>query len=304
MTMANPSSKRGFSLIELLTVIAIISVLAAIIFPLGFAVREQARESDCMSKLHQLWISAMVYKQDEGAFPPTLLGYAEAEGYAATDPRRAYIGDSGQTAVPLDRLTGSYLYKQQIKDAGLFQSPNANRNISRSTVTVAHFPPRPASWPADQAWVGDQLASLCPSDEFGTVDCYNELTPPLVQSTDVRYHQPKYYYAWDSYSTSPRVDATGNPVLDSLGRLVYDVRYSVDWTGKTGLDTSTKVWDMSNQLKYAEPPSDKTLFAMTTWHVVTARVPRVTAISMAGAAKKFKIDQVLPYNANVYSQGQ
>ena len=58
--MVRSSAARGFTLIELLTVIAIIAILTAILFPVAGTVREQARATDCMSKLHQLWVSANV----------------------------------------------------------------------------------------------------------------------------------------------------------------------------------------------------------------------------------------------------
>jgi prepilin-type N-terminal cleavage/methylation domain-containing protein len=306
--MSNANRGRGFTIIELLTVIAIISVLAAIIFPLAGSVREQARESDCMSNLHQLWVSAMVYKQDEGAFPPTLLGYVEVDNPAipAADPNRYYIGASGQVPIAFDKALNSYLYRQQVKDARVFRSPN-NTDPSKVSITRAHFPPKPPGWPANQAWIGDELAAAgCPTDpndpDGTTFDCWNEVTPPLVQAGDVRYHQPKYYYSWDSYSISPRVGPDLMPVLDSLGKLIYDVHYSTDWTGTRGFNGTTSTWDMSNQLKYAEPPTDKTLFAMTTWHVVAAKSHSVTAISLAGRARKVPLDQFLRWNARSYSQ--
>lgn len=79
MVYRNPHNARNqaFTLIELLTVIAIIAVLTAILFPVAGTVREQARATDCMSNLHQLWVSANVYREDEGAFPSALLGYPE-----------------------------------------------------------------------------------------------------------------------------------------------------------------------------------------------------------------------------------
>ncbi|HXG23709.1 MAG TPA: prepilin-type N-terminal cleavage/methylation domain-containing protein, partial [Chthonomonadales bacterium] len=104
-----PQYKKGFTLIELLTVIAIIAVLVAILFPIVGTVREQARQSSCITRLHQLWVAASVYKQDEGAYPPTLLGLAER-------PDGSYVTIASEPHVDVDRLVRGVLYGDQIKD--------------------------------------------------------------------------------------------------------------------------------------------------------------------------------------------
>jgi prepilin-type N-terminal cleavage/methylation domain-containing protein/prepilin-type processing-associated H-X9-DG protein len=68
--LAQQSMKRGFTLIELLVTIAIISILAAILFPVFARARENARRSSCLSNLKQIGLGAMQYIQDyDGRFP-------------------------------------------------------------------------------------------------------------------------------------------------------------------------------------------------------------------------------------------
>lgn len=63
--------KRAFTLIELLVVISIISLLAAILFPVFARAREQARKASCASNLKQIGLGSMMYVQDhDEAFPP------------------------------------------------------------------------------------------------------------------------------------------------------------------------------------------------------------------------------------------
>lgn len=63
-------SRRAFTLIELLTVIAIIGVLAAILVPVVGKVRDQAREARCAANLRYLGQALTLYAgQNKGLFP-------------------------------------------------------------------------------------------------------------------------------------------------------------------------------------------------------------------------------------------
>ncbi|WP_052361196.1 type II secretion system protein [Geminisphaera colitermitum] len=65
------SCHRAFTLIELLTVIAIIGILAAIIIPVTGIVRAKARQSTCTSNLRQIGTAFHLYLNDnKGVFPP------------------------------------------------------------------------------------------------------------------------------------------------------------------------------------------------------------------------------------------
>lgn len=55
---------RGFTLIEILIVIAIIALLTAILFPVFSAARENARRVSCISNLRQIGMGLMQYTQD------------------------------------------------------------------------------------------------------------------------------------------------------------------------------------------------------------------------------------------------
>ncbi|MFN3422258.1 MAG: type II secretion system protein, partial [Armatimonadota bacterium] len=76
--------KRAFTLIELLTVIAIIAVLAGILFPVFAQAREKARQVTCLSNTRNFGTAFQQYVQDyDEAFPP----------------RVPFMGDEGTTAI-------------------------------------------------------------------------------------------------------------------------------------------------------------------------------------------------------------
>ena len=57
-------NRKAFTLIELLVVVAIISILAAILFPVFARARENARRASCASNLKQIALGVMMYVQD------------------------------------------------------------------------------------------------------------------------------------------------------------------------------------------------------------------------------------------------
>lgn len=81
-------SKKGFSLVELLVVIAVIGILAAISFPIFGNVKNSAMITKSLSNLRQIATAMQVYSSDNnGLYPPgyrpspETLWYQEIEKY-------------------------------------------------------------------------------------------------------------------------------------------------------------------------------------------------------------------------------
>ena len=64
-----PRPRHGFTLVELLAVIAIIGVLVAMLLPAVQAARESARITTCSSNLRQLSLGVLQYAETEGFLP-------------------------------------------------------------------------------------------------------------------------------------------------------------------------------------------------------------------------------------------
>jgi len=76
MKRSEKGRNKGFTLIELLVVITIISILAAILFPVFARAREQARKASCQSNLKQIGLALMMYVQDyDETYPASSMGY-------------------------------------------------------------------------------------------------------------------------------------------------------------------------------------------------------------------------------------
>ena len=64
-------NRAGFTLIELIVVISIISVLASILIPAVLSVRETSRKAHCFNNLKQIGLAISNYESANGCFPPT-----------------------------------------------------------------------------------------------------------------------------------------------------------------------------------------------------------------------------------------
>lgn len=109
-------TQSAFTLIELLTVIAIIGILAAILIPVVAAVRESARAAVCFSNLRQMGMATLLYADDHNErYPPAPRSFIGFEALMQT--LRPYSATERR-----DRGDGEYAY------GGIWRCPSGPAN--------------------------------------------------------------------------------------------------------------------------------------------------------------------------------
>jgi len=120
----NYRKRRGFTLIELLVVISIISLLAAILFPVFARARENARKASCLSNIRQIGLGMMQYSQDYDERLPrmSICGGPMLESGVASPSSTASACTEPDQRVHL----WMHVIYPYVKSAGVFNCPSAS----------------------------------------------------------------------------------------------------------------------------------------------------------------------------------
>ena len=214
------ANRKAFTLIELLTVIAIIAILTAIIFPVYSRVKDSAYRSSDISNMDTLRTALQLYHTDNEAYPPALLGYVTL--YSS--------GPNAGNIIPANQLVGA-LYPTRVNSLDVFR-PAYDRSPESDPTTTTN-----AVWPTSafiNADLGEQRYG--PSDGFVSVDANG--------NEGAGFATPLDYYSVSGYDTAEVKTPNGAE---------RELRYTLFWTGY-GL-TGGSASDSPYQLGYTSPPA-------------------------------------------------
>lgn len=134
MRPTGSNTKRAFTLIELLIVIAIIALLSGILFPVFARARDKARQAACASNLKQIGLGLLMYMQDYDDRSPAMENNGgNSRGWAGrmypyvkntqifvcpSDQRaRTGLGTTSVNGTNYANYLVSYAYNQSIRSA-------------------------------------------------------------------------------------------------------------------------------------------------------------------------------------------
>ena len=296
-------TRRGFTLVEILVVIAIIAILAAITFPVFARVKDSANKNNDMTSLNRIRTAMALYRVDQGAYPPQIMGYATM-----------YLsGPNAGNVVPADQRNDFLTTK---KTALVYTTvvPVYDR---ASTISVLNdltaASPRPVVFPnQDPTAVGTTPIGSIPDTSgtrqvYGPGDgavCYNLTLNSMIAGSHCSDagSTKRQFYEVSGY------DVAGVPT--GSGGKRYELRYARFWTNNaigfgTGCDSVSgncgagSATDDPRQLGYNDPPDD----TIVTWNSYfrdydAGGIPKVgkydIVVTVGGAAKPY--DSKAMYN--------
>ncbi len=248
--------RNGFTLIELLVVIAIIAILAAIIFPVYAQAKKGAYKSSDISNMNTLRTALQLYRTDQGAFPPALLGYV---GPYQDQYHTNNLDASGANVLPPNSIKAA-LYPKRVESLSVFRpaldriadnapaapyDTTAIENGTHPLVTSAYWP---------QGVLGN--SSNLKLQKFGP----GQIVQRAFGQGSACQVVNNYYYKISGYDVAPV-----NPTSTRM-----ESHYQLFWTGYTvptnpcspTTDEQGSAADDTRQLGYNDPPET----TVVTWN--------------------------------------
>jgi type II secretory pathway pseudopilin PulG len=154
----------AFTVLELLIVITIIALIAALLFPLFAQARKRARETQCMNNLRQVYVAWSLYTSDYQDSPPPdfrhFVPYVRSRAVLLC-PNDQYHGfNSDATAhskTPISYDYKGFLFTTQMQDLRLIREHDTNFGILLCYLHGRFYGPLSTAKPTEAYYCGKVL---------------------------------------------------------------------------------------------------------------------------------------------------
>lgn len=286
--------KHAFTLVELLAVIAIIALLSAIIFPVFARAKDNANRSGDISSMNELRTALQLYRQDNGGYPPALLGYVN----------RYTSGPLNGQIMPAGAITAA-LFPKRVGSLDTFR-PRPLRAAPNLTTTSV--------WPNQdiRAIGGGAVVDTNGDNQITTADDTAGARQAYGPANIVAVNKSQPFNA----ATNPAAefyqvsgyDVAQNPKGIGVGSDRWELRYTLFWTnyaiGQGAGYGAGSALDDPRQLGYIDP-SENTVITWNSFYRdwepsgvnrVPQRSKRDIVLFLGGAARPFDSRQVWDYS--------
>ncbi len=233
------NSNRAFTLIELLTVIAIIAILSAIILPVYASAKRSAQKGADASDMNSIRTALQLYRQDQGGFPPALLGYVT-------------LYQNNNNVVPANKAAG-FLYPKRVDGLESLRPElnqiQGNQLLATTRAVWPNADPRPTPQAPQVDLNGD--GRIDSNDDLPNARQRYTNNEVVTQNPNNPASAPQEFYRISGYDVAE--------VRTPNGRRT-ELRYTLFWTiwGLSG----GNAFDDPRQLGYSDP-DDRTII---TWN--------------------------------------
>jgi len=217
---------RGFTLIEVLVVISIIGLLAALILPAAQSAREAARRLRCLNNLKQIGLALHGYEDSQGCYPPGRMLTYDPRFAGARPPCTSTVVDKSILVMLLPMLEQSAIYNALNQDVTILGRENGT--VHRSVVSTFACPSDPGAGVAREARV-TLLVSLGLADPGETLPmaftsysaCYGSLFVQAVPRPEGKCVIPARVVGQTDGAFNDLAPIRSSAITDGLGATLF-----------------------------------------------------------------------------------